>query len=461
MQTPDLTIKQIAYLTDLSLLHAVNSDRYPFLLESVTHAKPNSRYDILFAFPQQWLELDESGQLSLDGNEVDTDEFTNHFDQLWRSEASQIKNTNNSLPFTGGWFLYLGYELVKQIEPGLKIELAKTNNDGMPIAFACRIPCAIITDHQKQTSFIIEEQNNNNDSSNFTNTIELDITKIYHLPRAPRQYLESVDEEEPEQYLKAIETTKRYIRDGDIFQANLSRRWSSSVKGYNSLQLYRQLKKSNPAPFAAYLDVKDKFQIMSSSPERLVEVKQGRVSTRPIAGTHPRRHNFNDDIQQARKLLEHPKERAEHVMLIDLERNDLGRICKNGTIKVPEFMVIETYQHVHHIVSNIVGELRDNITPGQIINALFPGGTITGCPKVRCIEIINELEPERREAYTGSVGYVNHNGDLDLNILIRTITIKDGKLCFRAGAGIVADSVAERELNETRKKAEGMIRALQ
>ena len=462
MQKSSFDIKQVTYLGDLTLLHAVNPNRYPFLLESVTHTAPNSRYDILFAFPKQWLILDNAGQLSLDGEIINGTEFTPYFDLLWRKHAKhQSNNKANTLPFTGGWFLYLGYELAKQIEPRLNIQLSDGERHHLPLAFACRIPGAIITDHQNQTSYIVMENSAQYESCDHMAMIDQDIVKINDIPGAPRQAIEPPQEEDAQQYLSAIEKAKSYIYDGDVFQANLSRLWTSSIDEHDSLQLYRQLKKSNPAPFAAYINVNDEFQIISSSPERLVEVRNGQINTRPIAGTHPRRTNYNDDIHQAKRLLDHPKERAEHVMLIDLERNDLGRICKNGTIKVPEFMVIETYQHVHHIVSKIVGQLRDDIAPGEIINALFPGGTITGCPKVRCMEIISELEPDRREAYTGSVGYVNHNGDLDFNILIRTMIMKNGKLSFRAGAGIVADSIPERELNETRKKAEGMIRALQ
>ena len=191
-----------------------------------------------------------------------------------------------------------------------------------------------------------------------------------------------------------------------------------------------------------------------------MRVRDGVVDTRPIAGTRPRSAERSEDQALSAELLGHPKERAEHVMLIDLERNDLGRICVPGTVEVNEFMALESYAHVHHIVSNVRGRLRPGVGPGEIIRALFPGGTITGCPKVRCMEIIAELEREGRGPYTGSMGYLNRDGSMDLNILIRTLVRDGDRLCLRAGAGIVADSEPERELEETRAKARGLLLAL-
>jgi anthranilate synthase component 1 len=199
---------------------------------------------------------------------------------------------------------------------------------------------------------------------------------------------------------------------------------------------------------------------MSSSPERLVEIRDGAVSTRPIAGTRPRSDDRDLDDSLSAELFAHPKERAEHIMLIDLERNDLGRICVPGSVEVNEMMVLESYAHVHHIVSNVRGQLRKDITPGDTIRAVFPGGTITGCPKVRCMQIIHELERGPRGAYTGSFGYLNRDGSLDLNILIRTMVMQGNSVSLCAGSGIVADSEPQAELAETRAKAKGMIRAL-
>jgi len=201
--------------------------------------------------------------------------------------------------------------------------------------------------------------------------------------------------------------------------------------------------------------------VVSSSPERLLSIRGSTISTRPIAGTRPRGHSPAEDARLIQTLLDNEKERAEHVMLIDLERNDLGRVCVGGSVRVDEYMRVETYAHVHHIVSDVSGICRPDVSPIGVIRALFPGGTITGCPKVRCMEVVAELEGVGRGAYTGSLGYLNRDGSCDLNILIRTMTACGNELKFRAGAGIVADSNPQQELAETRAKAEGLIRALE
>jgi anthranilate synthase component 1 len=223
--------------------------------------------------------------------------------------------------------------------------------------------------------------------------------------------------------------------------------------------LYRALRRANPAPFAALAELGE-FAVLSSSPERLLQVRGRTASTRPIAGTRPRGSDAAADAALKHELTLNEKERAEHVMLVDLERNDLGRICAGGTVEVDEYMIVETYATVHHIVSNVRGRLREDVTPGQAIAAVFPGGTITGCPKVRCMQILAGLEREPRDAYTGSLGYLGRDGAMDLNILIRTLTLRYGEIGFRTGAGIVADSTAEAELAETRAKAHGILKAL-
>ena len=223
--------------------------------------------------------------------------------------------------------------------------------------------------------------------------------------------------------------------------------------------LFDRLGVHNPSPFSGLASWSN-AAIISSSPERLVAVHAGFVETRPIAGTRPRSSSMQADVAYSQELLAHPKERAEHIMLIDLERNDLGRLCVPGTIEVNELMVLESYAHVHHIVSNVRGRLCENISPGDVIRAVFPGGTITGCPKVRCMEIIAELEQQARGAYTGSMGYINRDGSMDLNILIRSMVSNGEHLQLRAGAGIVADSDAFAELGETRAKARGLLRAV-
>ncbi|MGD7010310.1 anthranilate synthase component I family protein [Metabacillus sp. 84] len=272
--------------------------------------------------------------------------------------------------------------------------------------------------------------------------------------------LETADIKEhfnPEQFKKAVKTIKEYIAAGDVFQVNLSTR--QGVKLYDHpISLYEKLRAINPSPYMAYLETPE-FQIVSGSPELLVKKSGTVLSTRPIAGTRSRGKNHEEDIKLARELIDNEKERAEHVMLVDLERNDLGRVSKYGSVRVTEFMAIERYSHVMHIVSNVEGELAEGKTFSDIIRAVFPGGTITGAPKVRTMEIIEELEPKRRGIYTGSIGWIDFNGDLELNIVIRTLFAKDGAGYIQAGAGIVIDSNPDHEYKESLKKAAAVLKA--
>ena len=318
-----------------------------------------------------------------------------------------------------------------------------------------RCPAALVRDRDSSRVVLVVEPGADVD----VDAVIDDIRSLSAAAPAAGNRVARVEEEPPGEFTGAVEAAKRYIGAGDIYQANLSREWRvETAADIDATSLFRSLSAANPAPFAG-LAHWNGTKIVSSSPERLVNVRDGVVSTRPIAGTRPRSDDGERDRQLLEELIAHPKERAEHVMLIDLERNDLGRVCKAGTVEVDEMMVIETYAHVHHIVSNVRGELRDDVTPGQVIGAVFPGGTITGCPKVRCMEIINELEDGPRGAYTGSFGYLNRDGSMDLNILIRTMVARGNRATFRAGSGIVADSEPAAELEETRAKAKGLLRA--
>jgi anthranilate/para-aminobenzoate synthase component I len=263
-----------------------------------------------------------------------------------------------------------------------------------------------------------------------------------------------------QRYMEMVRKAKEYISAGDIFQANLSLRVSAEIGDRSAWHIYRTLMEINPSPFAAFFDFGE-YQIASSSPERLVRVRGRTVDTRPIAGTRPRGRDLGEDDTMRSELLLNEKERAEHIMLIDLERNDLGRVCDYGTVKVDELMVTEDYSHVIHIVSNVHGLIAEGRDCFSVIKAAFPGGTITGVPKVRCMEIIDELESVRRGPYTGSVGYIGFTGNMDLNIIIRTFLIKEGRAYIQAGAGIVADSDPEREYHESLKKAEALISTLE
>ena len=259
-------------------------------------------------------------------------------------------------------------------------------------------------------------------------------------------------------YKKAVKKVQAYIQAGDIFQANIARFWFKAYAKEDVFSLYGKLRHVNPAPFSCYLDMGD-MCIISASPERLFSISDtGEVSARPIAGTRKRSEGQADSALQDELLLSE-KERAEHIMLVDLERNDLGRVCEAGSIHVDECMVIEKYATVQHIVSNVRGQLTQGLDMLDVLAAKFPGGTITGCPKVRCMEIIHELEPQPREVYTGGVGYMAWDGSVDMNILIRTFWHQNNSLHWAAGAGIVADSVPEHEEVETEHKVEGLLRA--
>ncbi len=274
-----------------------------------------------------------------------------------------------------------------------------------------------------------------------------------------RQKIEIAHDVGREDYLAMVRRAREYIAAGDIFQTNLSLRVSAAIEGYDPWEIYRILREINPSPFAAYADFGD-YQIVSSSPERLVRVRDGIVDTRPIAGTRPRGKDAGEDHRMRQELLLNEKERAEHIMLIDLERNDIGRIADYGSVQVDELMVTEEYSHVMHIVSNVEGRLAEGKDSLDVIAAVYPGGTITGVPKVRCMEIIDELESFRRGPYTGSLGYIGFSGSMDLNIIIRTFLIRNNRAYIQAGAGIVADSDPEREYHECLKKAEALLKTL-
>lgn len=425
----------------LLALHAAFPETYPALFESAAAAEPLGRFDILFAHPTARLTLAHDGVTP----------FLAELDRWWMQERTP--KATRILPFTGGWLLYLGYELAAQIEPRLRLPRPSSG----PIAQAIRIPAAVVHEHSSGRSWIVAE----GAATALIPRIAEDIRRSSEARLRPAATVRgAVSEEDPRRFLDAVGRALEYIRAGDIYQANLSRGWRTTLQaGIGAHDLYRRLRHTNPGPFSGVAQL-DGLAVVSSSPERLVEARDGWVATRPIAGTRPRGADQALDDELARELHSHPKERAEHVMLIDLERNDLGRICEAGTVHVDELMVIESYAHVHHIVSSVRGRLRPDVTPGGILAAVFPGGTITGCPKVRCMEIIAELEQAPRGSYTGSLGYLNLDGSMDMNILIRSLQLRGTELTLRAGAGIVADSIPERELEETRAKARGVLRAL-
>lgn len=445
-------IEQLPEVSGPDALRRLNQafgSRYPFLLQSTTPSGELGRFDILFAFPGSSLVLEESGKLSGECADNET-RFLTALDHWWARERTT--SPHKHVPFHGGWFLYLGYELAGEVEPSLNLHVDSL----LPTAFAVRCPVALIYDHGNESCSLVCETDGCVDYAQ----LRKDLATLSATSRHGRKQQSIIDDDDPDRYLAAVVSAKRHISAGDVYQANLSRQWRATVPSeVSSESIYEALCASNPGPFAGIARWQG-TSIISSSPERLLRVRGGKISTRPIAGTRPRGTDETSDDSLSSELFANAKERAEHVMLIDLERNDLGRVCEAGSVVVDEMMVLESYAHVHHIVSNVRGQLRSDVSPGAAIAALFPGGTITGCPKVRCMEIIDELEAAPRGAYTGSFGYLNLDGDMDLNILIRTMVKQNDQVIFRAGSGIVADSDPQSELDETRAKAEGMLRAL-
>lgn len=436
---------------DLLALQSSDPDYYPYFLCSSASGTNEGRFDILMACPGQELWLDQSLQLHGEPSGVEDSRFLEALDRAWEREKTE-PDPDFTLPFSGGWFVFLAYELATQIERVLDLGA----HPDLPVAFAVRIPAAIVFDHLNGETWLVCEA----DFSDEMERMQSDLANAGKVSVPEHVQFEKLSEDAPQPYIDAVEKVKEYIAAGDIYQANLARAWQADLDEIvPPEQLFARLIRSNPGPFSALARWKDTW-VLSSSPERLVSTGKGVVQTRPIAGTRPRGASPEDDVALMKELISHPKERAEHVMLIDLERNDLGRVCKAGSVVVDEYMVLESYAHVHHIVSNVRGDLMPEITPGKVIAAVFPGGTITGCPKVRCMQIIRELESGPRGAYTGSLGYLNRDGSMDLNILIRTLVQKGRHLSFSAGAGIVSDSIPESELHETRAKAKGLVRAI-
>ena len=425
-------------------------------MESGAAAASNAasgRYDILPISSGELLELG-AAQCLQGAHALGAHGFLDALDRWWT--ALRLPPMAHALPFQGGWLVYLGYEIAGEIEPTLHLAA----NDEPLAALAIRTPAAWVRDRTGMRAWLICEEGSEALLDRFARHARELSASVPDAAASAAPAGIAMHEDPPERFLRAVRDALEYIAAGDVYQANLSRQWrGTAAAALDPVAIYQRLRATNPSPFAGLLRHAD-FSVLSSSPERLVSIREDIVSTRPIAGTRPRGASAAADAALIRTLLENEKERAEHVMLIDLERNDLGRVCVGGSVKVDEYMSVESYAHVHHIVSNVSGRKRPEVSPVQVIRAMFPGGTITGCPKVRCMQIISALESGARGAYTGSLGYLNRDGSCDFNILIRTITVQGPTVRFRAGAGIVADSDPEQELAETRAKAEGMLRAM-
>lgn len=468
---------ELPFIFPQHIYEAVRSP-YSFLFESIKGPEKIARYSFIGAEPFLTFKVKNGNvEISQKGRPILSKAPIKIMKELL--STYRVHKQNGLPPFIGGAAGLISYDFVHYFE-----QLPKTAVDDLniPDAHFMFIDTVIAVDRKLQKTLIIaspaaEDIINAAEQSDAPEWSEVYIKaskSIVRLCEKINSYKPSGEANErglkssieiqhemgKKKYLDIVRKTKEYIKAGDIFQANLSQRVSANIGNTSEWDIYKLLSGINPSPFAAYLDMED-YYIASSSPERLVKVSGKTVETRPIAGTRPRGADAEGDNQMRAELLLNEKERAEHLMLIDLERNDLGRISDYSTVKVDELMITEEYSHVIHIVSNVKSTLARGMDCFDVIRATFPGGTITGVPKVRCMEIIDELEPVVRGPYTGSIGYISFTGDMDLNIIIRTFVIKDKVAYVQAGAGIVADSDPEREYYETLKKAEALIKTLE
>jgi len=365
--------------------------------------------------------------------------------------------------FCGGLVGYFGYDTVRWIEPRLAGGWLKPDALGCPdMLLLVSEELAVIDNLSGKLYLVVYADPTQPRAWHDAQARLRELLGALRLPLSPPSETRDAETEvasnfDADTFRAAVDRAIRYVHDGDIMQVVLSQRLSRPFAG-SSLSLYRALRSINPSPYMFYFDFGD-FQVVSASPEILVRLERGTVTVRPIAGTRRRGATQDEDIALERELLGDPKERAEHVMLADLGRNDVGRVAATGTVRLTETMTVERYSHVMHIVSNVEGRLRDGLDCVDVFRAAFPAGTVSGAPKVRAMEIIDELEPDKRGVYAGAAGYLGFNGDMDLAIAIRTAVVKDGQMHVQAGAGIVADSVPESELQETRAKARAVLRA--
>ena len=369
----------------------------------------------------------------------------------------QYKIDAPSDSFYGGAIGFITYDYVRQIEV---IPNVAEDDLHVPDIYFYIMDCWTVLDVENEKATVMKLSTSDVDVEELANSWQTERSKSCFDDTAA-QTVKNDDSRivsmTSEQFKDAVEQIQHYIAQGDVFQVNLSVRQAKKLD-VEPLIMYEALRTFNPSPYMAYINSPN-FAIVSGSPELLIQKYGQNLSTRPIAGTRPRGNNDAEDLALANELIHNEKERAEHVMLVDLERNDLGRVAEYGTVHVDEFMIIEKYSHVMHIVSNVRGKVSKDHSNADIIRAVFPGGTITGAPKIRTMEIIEELEPVRRGLYTGSIGWIGFNGDIELNIVIRTAFIKNGVAYIQAGAGVVIDSVPEREYIESLNKAKALWQA--
>jgi anthranilate synthase component 1 len=443
--------------TPVSAYLKVARPPYSFLLESVEGGEQVARYSFIGTEPSGVV---RTGKGQTNG-EVDplipVQKVMNAYQLVPMPELG---------PFNGGMVGYISYDAVRYFE-----RLPSPDNDpvGVPESVFMMTTTFLIFDHVRHSIRVVSHAFLDGDVETAYNEAVERIDELIDRLDSPLQpptrsqngaaSSEIASNLTPAQYDEIVERCKEYIYAGDIIQTVPSQRFSRPTTAH-PLEIYRALRAINPSPYMYYLELDD-FHIVGASPEELVRVQNGVVSTRPIAGTKPRGKTVEEDEALERELLTDEKERAEHIMLVDLGRNDVGRVCKPGTVEVTELMIVEKYSHVMHIVSHVVGKLQDDKTAYDALRSCFPAGTLSGAPKIRAMEIIAEMEPDKRGPYGGAVGYFDLNGNMDTAITIRTMVIKDGVAYVQAGGGIVFDSVPQTEYEETEHKASAVLRAIE
>ena len=444
-----------------------------FLLESVEGGENLARYSLLGCEPKSVF-IQQNGKAVLQtGRKKEVIEGRDVFERLAKA-LSRYKPVEAPWmpPKMGGAMGYASYEVISEIEP--TVPKGRPAPPDTPEAVFMITDSLLVFDHVRHTIRIICH-------AFVKDSSEAGLKKVYDeacakilklegrlkrplrltmgsLAEAPQGIVSFDSNKTPEEFHEMVRRGKKYIYDGDCFQVVLSQRFSAKLD-CDSLSLYRSLRTVNPSPYMFLLECGG-FSIVGASPEVLVKTEGRTMTVRPIAGTRRRGATHEEDVRLEAEMLADPKERAEHIMLVDLARNDVGRVSKPGTVKVNDLMTVERYSHVMHIVSNVTGELKDGLGADAAIRSAFPAGTLSGSPKVRTMQIINELEKDKRGPYGGTVGIYSFNGDINSCITIRTAVVKDGMAYFQSGAGIVADSIPEAEDEETRNKAKAMMRAL-
>lgn len=449
----------------LKLAHGPNS----YLFESVQGGEKWGRYSLIGLQTSTVLKVyGERIEIIRDGKPMVNRQTKDPLAEVERFRQLFSMPDLPDLPrFTGGLVGYFGYDAARYVEPRLAKSTPKDQLHTPDILLMASDEVAIFDNLSGTLMLVVhvDAAESRGLQSAHKRLDELEQRLAAPIPQLPVMEANEVDASEDafkssfgrSEFLSAVEKIKDYVMAGDAMQVVPSQRLSASFNG-SPLNLYRALRRLNPSPYMYYLNLDD-FYIVGSSPEVLARLEDGQVTVRPIAGTRRRGVSAEDDLAMEKDMLNDPKEIAEHLMLIDLGRNDIGRISKTGTVQVTEKMVVERYSHVMHITSNVVGEIKEGMDPIEVLKATLPAGTLSGAPKIRAMEIIDEVEPVKRGIYGGAVGYIGWNGNMDTAIAIRTAVIKDGKLHIQAGAGVVADSVPELEWKETMNKARAVMRA--